>query len=61
VLGSLAPAGGAAWFGLLNMRPLGLTSLRALTRNPEVAFTAQGSLRGRPDRRAHLFVYSSRK
>lgn len=59
MLGSLAPAGGAAWFGLLPLRPLALTSLRALARDPEIAFGLPGAARRAPDRRAHLFVYSS--
>ena len=58
ILGSLAPAGGAGWFGLLPLRPLVLTSLRALARDPEIAFGA-ANLRKTPDRRAHLYVYSS--
>jgi len=58
ILGSLAPAGGAGWFGLLPLRPLALTSLRALARDPEIAFGA-ANLRKTPDRRAHLYVYSS--
>ena len=58
ILGSLAPAGGAGWFGLLPLRPLVLTSLRALARDPEIAFGA-AILRKTPDRRAHLYVYSS--
>ena len=58
MLGSLAPAGGAGWFGLLPLRPLTLTSLRALARDPEIAFGA-ANLRKTPDRRAHLYVYSS--
>jgi hypothetical protein len=61
VLGSLAPAGGAAWFGLLPLRPLALTSLRALARDVEVAFGGLSAQRRPPDRRAHLFVYSSPK
>jgi len=61
VLGSLTPAAGAAWFGLLPLRPLGLTSLRALARDPEIAFGLAGDLQRPPARRAHLFVYSSAK
>jgi len=61
VLGALAPAGGAAWFGLLHVRPLALTSLRALSPDPEFAFAPPGGPHRRPDRRAHLFVYSSPK
>ena len=57
ILGSLAPCGGAAWFGLLPLRPLSLTSLRALSRDPDAGF---GAPRPTPDRRAHLFVYAQR-
>lgn len=59
VLGSMAPASGAAWFGLLPLRPLALTSLRALTRDPEIAFAVAGGPERPPARRAHLFVHSS--
>lgn len=57
VLGSVTPAGGAAWFGLLPMRPLALTSLRALNLETGNAFGAKGANRWAPQRHAHLFVH----
>lgn len=59
VLGSVTPAGGAAWFGLLPVRPLALTSLRALNLEAGAAFGAKGAIRPIPLRRAHLFVHVS--
>jgi hypothetical protein len=59
VLGSATPAGGAAWFGLLPVRALALTSLRALNMDTETAFGARSANRPSPLRRAHLFVHVS--
>lgn len=59
VLGSVTPAGAAAWFGLLPLRPLALTSLRALNLEAQPAFGARVASRPVPQRRAHLFVHVS--
>ncbi len=59
VLGSMTPAGAAAWFGLLPLRPLALTSLRALNLEAQPAFGARVASRPVPQRRAHLFVHVS--
>ena len=59
VLGSVTPAGAAAWFGLLPVRPLALTSLRALNLEAQPAFGARVASRPVPQRRAHLFVHVS--
>ena len=58
VLGSVTPAGGAPWFGLLPLRPLALISLRALHREAETVFGARRGQRSAPERRAHLFVHN---
>jgi hypothetical protein len=57
VLGSMTPAGGAEWFGLLPLRPLALTSLRALNLEAGAAFGGGGARSWAPQRRAHLFVH----
>ena len=59
VLGSVTPARAAAWFGLLPLRPLALTSLRALNLEAQPAFGARVASRPVPQRRAHLFVHVS--
>ena len=57
-LGAVVPAGSAAWFGLLPVRPLGLTSLRALNVEAGPAFGARAPRPG-PQRHRHLFVHVS--
>lgn len=58
-LGCFAPSVSAPWFGLLPMRPLEITSLRALCAAPASGFALPRTSSAAFRRRGHLFVYSS--
>jgi hypothetical protein len=60
-LGSCAPRANAPWLGLLPIRPLEITSLRALTPEPATASLLRQPPPAEIQRRGHLFVYSARR
>jgi hypothetical protein len=61
ILGCCAPGANPAWLGLLPLRPLQISSLRALAASPPLGLRPRPAAHRGFLRRGHLFVYSSRR
>jgi hypothetical protein len=59
VLGCCAPGANPPWLGLLPLRPMQISSLRALAPRPSPGLRQSAAPQGEFRRRGHLFVYSS--